>query len=186
MILLILVVKSIKCEQLLIPGSRGNYIKQNIEFHIKSFCQTSNSLWPLRVQTLTNLQFSMCFFSPSTVFLLTLLHFGQVTRPLATICSCQRSSWLPVGCEHISFIALSRCSLRSLNRIRSSRPFVEVPPLQTEFILEQNFCLISLKTMSVTDKKENFWSDSWSSRVLSERCNLRGLWLVGAAHLEGK
>lgn len=46
--------------------------------------------------TLTSLQFSMCFFSPSTVFLLTLLHFGHVTLPLATIWSCQRSSWLPV------------------------------------------------------------------------------------------
>lgn len=46
---------------------------------------------------LTSLQFSMCFFSPSTVFLLTLLHLGQGTLPLATIWRCQRSSWLPGG-----------------------------------------------------------------------------------------
>lgn len=66
-------------------------------------CLISNKPYALNLDlghwVLTSLQFSMCFFSPSTVFLLTLLHLGQVTLPLATICRCQRSSWLPGGCQ---------------------------------------------------------------------------------------
>ena len=58
-------------------------------------------------------QFSMCFFSPSTVFLLTLLHLGHGTLPLATICSCHRSSWLPVGCQRTDTQAI--IDTRSLN-----------------------------------------------------------------------
>lgn len=44
----------------------------------------------------TSLQVSRCFFNPSTVFLPTLLHFGQLTLPFAKIWSCHFSSWLPV------------------------------------------------------------------------------------------
>jgi len=68
----------------------------------------SISLNPAQVGVLTSLQFSMCFFSPSTVFLLTLLHFGHVTLPLATIWSCHCSSGLPGGRrQNISCLRLS-------------------------------------------------------------------------------
>lgn len=79
------------------------------------------------VKVLTSLQFSMCFFSPSTVFLLTLLHFGQVTLPLATICSCQRSSWLPgergrmTGGERVSLLTHEQQELVSLSHLEGTR-----------------------------------------------------------------
>lgn len=65
----------------------------------------ANPKIPLSTTTVvgfTSLQAPMCFFRPSTVFLPTRLHLGQVTRPFARICSCQVSSWLPAKKQKLS------------------------------------------------------------------------------------
>lgn len=82
-----------------------------------------NSVEPMWVQhgrlllwgwcRLTTRQFSICFFSPSTVFLLTLLHLGHVTRPLPRIISCHLSSWLPV--PHRKWSVFYYCTSRIRN-----------------------------------------------------------------------
>lgn len=69
-------------------------------------------------RVLTCLQFSICFFSPSTVFLTTARHVGHVTRPLSWISSDHRSSILPVrtaasecNCKHSIFFFPSTCTM---------------------------------------------------------------------------